>query len=481
MSAAGDGASEPADGSHAAPTDRSLPRTTARAVVVATVLGSLGVLFRAPLAGAGTAAGALVGAGLWRSTDGPRAMTVGAALVPLVAFGLVAGIGWLAESPLGIVPAALGVVAGLAVVGTVRDTPRHDLQRVGWVGLVAGIAVGGVALVALAVGPAGGLGAAIWVFGRTAVGFVLSATVATVAVAGAVYVLPLAAVVTPRQRERAERARTWVVRAAPGAVALLLFGTAVLGMAGALDPVGTSGPVRLLLFAVTVLAGTLGGVWFLVSQSWQSAGERTKPIFGWIMSSSRATGHMHNPVLGVTVAICAGVALLFVGVVGWAGVTPTSQLLLGLTALVLGVGGIAAMAYARGAAIVSLPDATTILAGALGLQAVVVTFAGRGDAVGGPTVDGLATLVALTAALFVYATGQYGRTLASEVGDSATRRPQLVWLGRSAVVGVVGLVAAAALYWVATTFPPVLSGPSRVGVTAGVVALGAVTWLLLRR
>jgi len=150
-----------------------------------------------------------------------------------------------------------------------------------------------------------------------------------------------------------------------------------------------------------------------------------------------------------------------------------------VTAIVLCVGGAVALVAARTDGSLPVPPATTLLAAALGGQAVAV--AGQTEAGTVSAVDGVVTLAVLTAALFVYAAGQYGRTVTGEVGSATGRRPQLVWLGWSGLVGVVGLVVAATLYWIATTFTAVLSGPSRVGVLAGITALAAVTWLLLDR
>lgn len=91
-----------------------------------------------------------------------------------------------------------------------------------------------------------------------------------------------------------------------------------------------------------------------------------------------------------------------------------------------------------------------------------------------------ATFVALAAASFVYDAGRYGRTLAREVGSEASRRAQLVRLGWSGAVAVVGVPVAAVGLVGTTVLAPTLSVPATAGVVAAVTAIAAGAWLLLR-
>lgn len=486
MSATPSDASGPDDEFPGTPEEHSLPRTTATAVVLATALCALALSYRVPLAGLSTALGALVAVAVSRLSGSGRALTVGAAVAPVAALVLTITVVALEQSSLGgFATPLLGLVAGLAVVGAVGDVSRADLQPVGWVWLLSGLAVaatGVLAFLAWRLGGGWSLWAALrWPLGRSGVGLVVSFALAAVAVAGGVSLFPLAAVTTPARRAAVADAQHRLWRTVLGMLPIAAVAAVLLALAGVLDALASVGWLRSLLGGVTVLFGALAVVGLLVDQSWRSAGERVKPIFGWIMTADRSTGRMRNPVVAVVAGLAVGVALLVGPAIAAEGASPTTQTVLAVTAAVLVGAGVLALALARSGHLIPLPIPSTVAASALGTQAVLVTLAAQTRTVDGPTLEGVATLCALAAAVFVAVAGWHGTTLAREAGGTARRRPQLVWLGWSGTVAVVGLLVAVGLYWVATAFPPVLSGPARIGVLAGLAALSAVVWLLLRR
>lgn len=460
-----DGQGSGREGPRGVPTDRSLPRTTAGAVAVAAALGSLALLAVSPLAGVGTVAGVLFGAGVRRSTGGPRRLVVGSALLPAAGFVLVAGLGSLAPTALGVVPPTIGVLTGVATVAALTDIPDRELQQVGWVGVVGAAVVGGVALLSAGLWSTGGvvafLAAGVTAFEEATFWVTL---IAVLAIGGGLYAIPSAAVTWSLSDHIKLGPKAMLVGGLVAWILLQLFA-------------GISPVVRLLLFVLTLLFLAVGLIGAVVGQSWQTAGEETKPLFGWIADWSWADGEMHNPALSVVLSLCGGALLLVAVLYSAVGTSAPVPTVLGLTAALLGLGGCVALAVARLNGHLPVPHATTLLAGTLGLQAAVVA---AGVRAAGVAVDGLAALVVLTAALFVYGAGRHGRTLTREVGAGTGRRPQLVRLGWNGVVGVVGLVVAAVLYALSTAFTPALAGPSRVGVLAGVVALTASTWLYAR-
>lgn len=456
-----------------------LPRTCARAVALAAVLGALALTAHEPLVGLGVLSGGAVAAAVAVSTGG-HSPALAAVLFPA---GVLGTIGVLAFAS-GVGPVALVLVAvavplgvGVSVVVLGGGSPAQ-LREVGTVSLYAAVvAAFGTALaagVALAGGPSAAAAEVVWATGRGAFGLGLAVVVAGLAVSAGVTAIPPAALAAPENRTRATEMRTaaaWAgIVGSLGAVALLavLLVVAPLGSVprGIVDWLLGTPLVRGVVLGLAGLGIGLASVSLLVRWSWGSAPRPPEPVVA---------------VVGGTVCGFVAISALLVLAGGprpaseWTGIFSVSALLFGAAWTVLS-------GYADALESGVAPAARTVVAVALGANGAIIgtTAAYQGEAAG-TSVAGLAALVAFAACFFVYRAGSFGRTLGTEVGTAgATRRTQLVRLGWLGAVTALGLAVAAGGLWVATVVAPTLSVPAAAGVVVGTVALVAGIWLLLR-
>jgi hypothetical protein len=449
------------------PPPARIPRTSARAVALAAVLGALALTAHEPRVGLGVLSGGAVAAAVAVSTGG-HSPALAAALFPA---GVLGTVGVLAFAS-GVGPVALVLVAvavplgvGLSVVVLGGGSPAQ-LREVGTVSLYAAVVAAG--------GPSAAAAEVLWATGRGAFGLGLAVVVAGLAVSAGVTAIPPAALAAPENRTRATEMRTaaaWAgIVGSLGAVALLavLLVVAPLGSVPreVVDWLLATPLVRGVLLGLAGLGIGLASVSLLARWSWGNAPRPPEPVFA---------------VAGGTVCGFVAISALLVVVGGprpaseWTGIFSVSALLFGAAWIVLS-------GYADALETGVAPAARTVVAVALGANGAIIgtTAAYQGEAAG-TSVAGLAALVAFAAGFFVYRAGSFGRTLGTEVGTAgATRRTQLVRLGWLGAVTALGLAVAAGGLWVATVVAPTLSVPAAAGVVVGTVALVAGIWLLLR-
>jgi hypothetical protein len=461
-----------------APTAR-LPRTSARAVALAAVLGVLALTAHEPRVGLGVLSGGAVAAAVAVSTGG-HSPALAAALFPA---GVLGTVGVLVFAS-GVGPVALVLVAvavplgvGVSVVVLGGGSPAQ-LREVGTASLYAAVvAACGTALaagVALAGSPAAAVSALIWATGRGAFGLATAVAVAGLAVSAGVTAIPPAALAPPQSRERAVEMRTaaaWAVIVGSLVVvallAVLLVVAPLESTAGAVvDWLLVTPYIRGVLLGLAAMGVGLASVSLLARWSWENAPRPPEPVFSMV---------------GGTVCGFVAISALLVLVGGpqpaseWTGIFAVAAVLFGVAWVVLSE-------YADALETGIAPAARTVVAVALGASGAIVgtTAAYQGEAAG-TSVAGLAPLVAFAAGFFVYRAGRFGRTLGAEVGTAgAARRTQLVRLGWLGTVTALGLVVAAGGLWAATVLAPTLSVPAATGVVVGMVALVAGVWLLLR-
>lgn len=449
-----------------------LPRTTARAIGVGGLLATLAVVAAAPLAGAGALAGGLFAVGALGLARGRRAQALGAAALVLgiagaigaVHVAAVRGIGTVA---LAVVMAVVGASLAFAAAGGV---PRVTRSR-GVPTLLYGALVAGAAAVCWFVATTAPRVLSNWL-ARTALVDVVGAIAALTAIAvAALFALPLAAIGRPRRRAPTVYARRRLAAAIAVVGLLAIGGLWLLGFdfptEGLGDAVAASTAVRGLL-----VAGGCVGVAVVATGLFLRVAYHQSGLAGF--------GHL-GALIGATagIGLVAGVAAVAPGVDPHAWTVPA---LFGTTAGACLAGSLVVLTYRDWLAGGGGPGAPTFLALGLGTAAVVLATAAAGTgATAGLGLAHLATLVALAGALFVARAGRVGRGLAVAVGpDAVARRTQLVHVGWTGAVAVVGLVATGVGYWLATVVAPTLSVPATAGAAAGIVGIGAAAWLLLR-
>ena len=461
------------------PAEGRFPRSLARAVLTATLVGALALSVHQPSMGAGVLVGVVSALAASKVGRGLFTITAAAMGMPVVVVGLVAAFGAATQTTQGQAVLVVGLVAGFVATTVGPTTTDHDLQQFGLLAVLAGVAVGAPAgLVALA-DNAGGFGpladdvagifAGLW-------GLLNLFVLAVFALVLAVYTVPAGLLVSPERRERASllKRRVSVVLAAAGGLSFLL----ALGIPGA----GTGDLVRRLLVLCTFVCGMFVCTNLVVKLSWTQVGDVSRPMFGWMSAEGWQTRDPEtNPVVGVLAGLQLSAWAALALVVGVTGVSGSVVALFALTTAALMLGGALLVGYAASPFSTPLVGPASVVAFALGSGAVA-SLPGAGD---GTTLAldlaGLATLVAVGAALFVYSAGKHGRTLASEVGASGTaRQPQLVWLGWHTVVIGLGVLASVGLFWFSRWISLSLSTPARAGLGIGFVALVALILLLLR-
>ncbi|MFC4543992.1 hypothetical protein ACFO5R_18855 [Halosolutus amylolyticus] len=457
-----------------APDDR-LPATTARTIALAALVGTLAMAAQEPSAAAGALFG-IAAVVVTRWFDGSyRRVTVAAALLPVPVLGAIA-VAAVGADPVGGVLTILSAIVGIGVAVVVGRPTPVAIERAGSAALYAGVAAGGVAVLAFGVSTAGtlrsALASALWVTGDGVVGLLVGSLVAAVAVAGGLFAVPPAAFATPADRDSYARTRaaiTWTIGYATLLVFVLVVAATVLawfvpptdGIAAVL---ADSALVRGLIAALTGGGVVTAAVGTIVRASW----------FG-------TTGRSNAVVPLLAGAVC-GVVLIAPIAIGASG---------GRIALVAGLFGAATIVLGLSYAAVRVALETTVTDGESDSATAIAAALVGGGLVGGATVDaasGLATirvgagpLVAIATGLFVYDVGRYGRTLAREVGrEGASRRAQFVQLGWRGAVAAVGVPVAAVGFLGATVLAPTLSVPATVAVLGGVAAIVAGAWLLFR-
>ncbi|TYL40042.1 hypothetical protein CV102_00215 [Natronococcus pandeyae] len=446
-----------------------LPTTTARAVVVAAVVGTVALAAHEPVVVAAVLGGTALAATTVGFDGSLRRVALASALLPTVVLGTLAVVAQSA-GPTAVVLVFVGVTLGLGIGGVVVGSPSSAALR------RAGIAAGAAAAVVVA----GGLfalgletsaqsqspvDAAIWLTRDGLSGLFVGIVVAALAVAGGLLAVPPAAFATPASHDARVAARDALVRSVVLGGVVLAVGLLLVAAVGWVFPlvvaVADSAIVRGLLALVTASGLGLAALGIVVRRSWPR--------------SSR-----ENAIIPIVVGGVCGIVLLLglaVGVLGWSVVTPLST----GTVVALGVGGALAW-YVGILGKDGLPGPVGVIAGALAAGAVVLGALADGGATGLEAVrTGTTPFVALAASLLVYDLGRYGRGLAYEIGpEGATPRPQLVRFAWSATVAAVGVVVAAVGLWSATLLEPTLSVPATAGVLAGVVAVVIGVRFLLR-
>ncbi|QCS43759.1 hypothetical protein [Natrinema versiforme] len=457
-------------------TDGRLPPTTRRGIALAAGIGALALALAEPLVAAGVLVGIGLAAAVGLSASSYRRVAVASALLPIVVLGGVAVVG-LAGAPIAALSALVGVILGLTAGGVLGGEPTPvALLRAGAAALCSAVVAGGVALLAAGIDTLGGAGPALeavpWLTGYGPSGLFLALVAAAVAVASALFLVPPAAFTVPSRRDAYDGTRNALTRMIGVAAALAIAVLAVLTMLSPFAP-----PLESLVDAVAgsvVVRGPLAAVTGVAAVVAVSAAV----VRGaWVQTDGR-----RNATVAIVVGAVSGVGLAVAGV-GSLGSVETTLVAAGFgaTAIVLGVGWLVAWLYEGAVLQDDAPDPVTALAGALA----------AGGIVAGSTVDavlldletvrtGAAAFVPIAAALFTYDVGRYGRTLAREIGPDASRRPQLVRLGWSGAIAVVGVLVAALGLAGAAVFAPTLSVPATAGVIGAVAAVLGGTWLLVR-
>jgi len=453
-----------------------LPRTSARAIGIATFLGVLALAASEPMIVAGVLTGAALAAAVAASL-GRHSRALPAAMLPVGVLGGIGVIYLTAGTPvssfwLTVVAIPLGV--GLSVV-LLGGGSTEQLREASVASLYAAAVATGATAVAsvvhLAGGPAAALEAVLWLTGPGVVGLGAGLVVTGIALAGGIVTVPPASLTTPGNRSDIVAAQKTLGLAAvfaslvgTGVLVVLWILTALLPPAGALlDWLVGSVLVRAAFLVVAGVGVALAAVGLIARLSWTSTTDGRDPALVVLAGS-----------------LCGFLATLPALVLAG---PPTTNQWVGIytaAALVFGVGWIALMVYAEQLEHELAPTAPTVVALGLGacgaIVATDVAYAGE-PATG---VVGLSALVALAAGVFVFKTGRFAELLGAEVGRAGvTRRPQLVRLGWFGAVTLLGLVVAVLGLWLATVFAPTLSVPAAAGVLLGSLAVLAGLWLVL--
>ncbi|TYT63249.1 hypothetical protein [Natrialba swarupiae] len=456
------------------PPSERLPTETAGAVALAAVVGTVALSLVEPTTAVGTLAGGVLAATLLGFGRSHRHVVVRSALVAVVVLGTVGTAGAVGE-PIAIGTMAVGVVIGIGLCGALAGPPEPSARRrAGLAAFVTGALTAGLVPVALGVELAGGVGAALssalWVAEPTVTGLVSSILLGGLAAALAVIAVPPAMCTVPQRRERYITVRRSFVASIAIATAVTVAAVLVVAMLTALTPLASlllevlvgSSLVRALCLLVTVVGAGVACLGFVVRRAWSQTTARSDATVAILAGTG----------VGTVTPFLAALA------VGETVVTATElTALYGVTALVLGVTLIVAPWYGEVVRADGPVGPTALLAGSLVLGAVVVAATAEATAF----LVGVAALLALTAACFVYDVGRYGRTIALEIGSiGVDRRPQLVRIAWSGALGVVAVPVGVAGLWIATVLAPTLSVPATIGVFAGLAAVGVGAWVLWR-
>ena len=465
--------------------DGPLPTTAARGIAVAAAVGALALAGRDVAVLVGFGSGLAFGTTLRGFGGSHRRVTASAASLPIPVFAVVAAIAAAATPWAGIRPVAAalvlaGVLVGTASALTVQGWPsRSAFLRSGTAALTAAVVVGIAAAFATRIDPAGGLRPAIerflWLPGTGVRGLVGWVVLAGLAAAGGAVAVPSAALADPYRRAERVEVRdglAWTVVAAAGFAVVALAVTALLArlvppLETVLAGVTGSYAVRGLLAAIALSGVALAGVAGVARHSWLRPSGRENTVVPIVVGSG----------VGAVGCVAAGAGL------GAGGVAPAIvAVLLGGVAVALGAGWLVLWWCSEALETSGLPAPPIVVAAALAGGGVTVAATSDATASGGDAVRAaLPALVSIAAALFAYDVGRYGRTIGREIGlDGARRRPQLVRLGWSGAVAVVGVVVAAGGLWAATAFALTLSVPATVGVLVGVGGVLGAARLLLR-
>jgi len=460
------------------PTAR-LPRTSARAIALATALAVLVLTAHDPWVAVGVVAGGALAAAVAVSTGESR-RAIAAALLPIGVVGAIGGVAF--ASRLGattLVLTAVAVPLGMALsVVVLGGGSAAQLQQSGALSVyAAGVAAWatGLAVFAAAIGgPGATVELLLWATGEGAFGLALAVLAAGLAVGGGIATIPPAAITTRGSATDAHlvrRTAAWTAVLVSLAVivllAVLLAITRFPVVPGAIgDWLVGSWAVRGVLLVLIALGVALAFLNLVARSSWSRPPAPPDPVFSTVCGTGcgflvvgAGAALVGPPTLAEWTALLAVATLAFVGV--WIALQMYAELL------------------QNGAA----PPARTVVALALCTSGVIAGTSaayGSGPATG-TGLAGVSALVAIAAGVFVFRAGRFGQRLGAEVGRAgATRRTQLVRLGWFGVVTVLGLVVAVVGLWIATVFAPTLSVPAAGGLLAGTVALFAGLWLLLQ-
>ncbi|ELZ25636.1 hypothetical protein C475_09264 [Halosimplex carlsbadense 2-9-1] len=324
----------------------------------------------------------------------------------------------------------------------------------------------------LAEGAGGAVGAVVApVPGRThLLTFALLVGAASLAVARGVDALPVAELSTPRTDDRVEATADAVGRGARRALLVTTFALPVTlievvlapsdlrslvppGVYGLLAAVTASHGLRALLLATALVAGgTAAAVWLLGRLARADAADAVvalTPFLGGGAVVALAVA-LHGVVLPPTLSFVADAlpgqfetafARQSGAVVEFYGSLPVVTT---LAAVLVGMTAVLSLALALVTSTGALPESAPGPALAAAGVFVAAAFA-TGAGVGAPLVLG-----GIVASFVVWDAGEYGATLAREVGPTAdTFAPESVHVGATLAVGVGGAVSAAAVHRIA--------------------------------
>jgi hypothetical protein len=453
-----------------------LPRTSARAIGIATLLGVFALAAYEPMVVAGVFTGAAVAAAAAASLD-RRSRALPAALLSVGVLGGIGVVYFAAGAPASsfwLTTAAVPLGAGLSVV-LLGGGSTEQLREASTASLYAAAVATGATAVATAVHTAGGPGAALeaslWLSGPGVVGLAAGFVLTGVVLVGGIVAVPPASLTTPGNRSDVVAAQKTLGLAAVFAslvgvgllVVLLVLGAFLPALDVLLEWLVGSVLVRAVLLVVAGVGVALAAVGLVARLSWTSTSEGRDPALVVLAGS-----------------VCGFLASFPALVVAGPPTTEEWAAIYTAATLVFGVGWIALRVYAEQLERELAPTAPTMVALGLGTSGAIIAtdVAYAGEPATG--VVGLSALVAVAAGVFVFKAGRFAELLGTEVGRAGTtRRPQLVRLGWFGAVTLLGLVVAVAGLWVATVFAPTLSVPAAAGVLLGSVAVLAGLWLVL--
>ncbi|WP_440770128.1 hypothetical protein [Natronorubrum sp. DTA28] len=460
--------------------DERLPSTTARAIVVAAVVGTLALTVHDPMAAVGIVAGLALAAtirgfagSLWRAT-------VASAVLPAVVLGVVAAFGS-ATGALGIVLLLAGTVVGVALGHIDAAWPTQSAllrARTGALstGIAACIAAVLVFWTATIGGPQPMLEAVLWATGHGIAGLLGWIVVAGLLLASGLLVVPSAAFTEPRRRDAHVALRRLLLWWLVIGMILLLVVLVLTALVAAFVPpfqsllevIAGSTIVRGLTVVMAVSGAMLTVLGGIARNSWSRTDERGNAVVAVVVGSAFGVGAS---------AVAAGIGTRAdpIGL-------NDAAILFGASAVVLGGGWFVLWWYTEAIGTVGTPDPANMIVAGLAVGVVAIATSTDSAATGVEAVrTAVPSLVALAAGLFAYDVGRYGRVLAREIGSAgASRRPQLVRIGWSGVVATVAVPVAAGGLWLATVVSPTLSVPATAGVLTAVVTIAVGARLLLR-
>lgn len=452
--------------------DSAFPKTIHRALVAATLVAVLGLAIHQPTVLVAVLSGIVLGAGITGLSGRPSRVTLAAALFPvgLVTFAVsVAGIpshlleigetsrslefaDLLYNGIVVLVGALLGLVFVSTVTGEVTKRTRSNADMSTLTGVVFGGLLAVVVSILVNVGSSSE--SILFVFGTTLGGFALTVMLTAIGLILSILLVPRAGFTSPSRRDVFEARRQ---RFAGVIFVLMLFVVLVpatayqVGAETVASALIESAIARALLFGVStvcvviILAGTIAG-------------------YTWKQTESQ-----QNDVAPVIIGTCLGVAVLL-------GTIVTLDLSTGLlfaVPVLVGAGGVVLwMLWWLYGAVGRDETVSDTLPGVLTVLCVVGTL-GIGADIGqslrlGPS--GLGAVLTLSAGLFIYSVGRYGRTLSKEVG-TATRRPQLVQIAASGTIIGLGALVALVGFVISMTIVPQFSAAATVGLVGALLTL----------